>query len=144
MSASTDKGHFFQTSSSLERDAHRTAKAGNKRGDPIEASSKILALLPDPLDAGRVYVGESGGLARRVELSVSNLSLLSSSSPSSSYSMPHSPKSSSTPITQLTKLPCLHRLVLKARTSTATKTRHLLLLPRHTLIAAPPVLPPSP
>lgn len=76
MSQSHDPGHFFQTTSSLETLARRAAKASNKNGSPIAATSKILALLADPLDADAVYIAESGGLVRRVQLSVRPPSLL--------------------------------------------------------------------
>lgn len=55
---------------SLEKAARRAAKASNKNGDPITCTSKLLAILPDPRNPGRVYVAESGGVVRRVTLEV--------------------------------------------------------------------------
>ncbi|KAI9807549.1 MAG: hypothetical protein M1825_005489 [Sarcosagium campestre] len=73
MSRSNDPGHFFQTETSLSEINRRAVKAKNKSGDPITLSSKILAVLVDPTDDGRVYAAESGGLARRIELDTKNI-----------------------------------------------------------------------
>ncbi|KAF8246634.1 WD40 repeat-like protein [Wilcoxina mikolae CBS 423.85] len=68
MSKSSDPGHFFQTEASLATIARRAAKASNKNGSPIPVTSKILALLPDPLNTDRVYIAESCGIIRRIGL----------------------------------------------------------------------------
>jgi hypothetical protein len=52
--------------------ARRAAKCTNKAGDPISVTSKILDVIPDPLNLSRVYISESGGLVRRVDLEVSS------------------------------------------------------------------------
>ena len=72
MSVTTDKDHFFQTTTSLEQSSRRALKSKNKLGNPIVLSSKLLDIIPDPLHANNVYVAESGGVARRVDLSVSS------------------------------------------------------------------------
>ncbi|KAI5841783.1 WD40-repeat-containing domain protein [Morchella snyderi] len=68
MSVSADPGHFFQTDASEAKAARRAAKRGNQNGAPIDIGSKLLAVLPDPTDPDRIYVAESGGLARRISL----------------------------------------------------------------------------
>jgi hypothetical protein len=77
MSVSNDPGHFFQTSTALEKQKLRGQKASNKNGDPLVLSSKIITFVLDPESgkAGggglpRLFTGESGGLARRVNLEV--------------------------------------------------------------------------
>lgn len=73
MSVTSDKNRFFQTSTSLENDRRRAAKSSNKLGDLIPVGSKILDLLSDPTSHDHVFVAESAGLARRVQLSVRHL-----------------------------------------------------------------------
>jgi hypothetical protein len=74
MSVSNDPGHFFTTTASLETQEKRRLKASNKNGNPLILPSKILAFCIDPSDSGkhlqRLFTGESGGLARRVNLEV--------------------------------------------------------------------------
>jgi hypothetical protein len=74
MSVSTDPAHFFTTTASLETQQKRRLKASNKNGNPLILPSKILTFCLDPLDAHkplpRLFTGESGGLARRVNLEV--------------------------------------------------------------------------
>ena len=74
MSVSSDPGHFFTTTVSLETQHRRRLKATNKSGNPLVLPSKILAFCLDPIDSGkslpRLFTGESGGLARRVNLEV--------------------------------------------------------------------------
>jgi WD40 repeat protein len=71
MSVSKDPGHFFQTTASLETQARRRLKAGNKNGNPITLPSKILTFVLDPTaPSQRLFTGESGGLARRVDFVV--------------------------------------------------------------------------
>ncbi|KAI9725512.1 MAG: hypothetical protein M1828_003183 [Chrysothrix sp. TS-e1954] len=65
---STNRNNFFQTSSSLTASTRRDALSKNRAGNPIALTSKILALLADPDDEGAVYVGESGGIVRRLDL----------------------------------------------------------------------------
>ncbi|KAI9727022.1 MAG: hypothetical protein M1834_008548 [Cirrosporium novae-zelandiae] len=74
MSQSTDPGHFFQTTSSLETANRKKAKSGNKNGDPIKLRSKILALLPDPLDSQSVYVAESVGDIEKLNIQTHQVS----------------------------------------------------------------------
>jgi hypothetical protein len=72
MSVSNDPGHFFQTTASLETLAKRRFKANNKNGNPLVLPSKIITFCLDPDRPGnslpRLFTGESGGLARRVNL----------------------------------------------------------------------------
>jgi len=74
MSVSNDPGHFFTTTASLETQAKRKLKASNKNGNPLVLPSKILTFCIDPADSAkalpRLFTGESGGLARRVNLEV--------------------------------------------------------------------------
>lgn len=51
--------------------ARKAAKSGNKYGDPISMKSKILAAIPDPANpSGSIFIAESAGFARRVNLEV--------------------------------------------------------------------------
>lgn len=53
--------------------ARKAAKADNKNGDPISLKSKILAAVPDPASsASALFIAESAGFVRRVNLEVSN------------------------------------------------------------------------
>jgi WD40 repeat protein len=74
MSVSNDPEHFFQTTASLETLAKRRLKSSNKNGNPLTLPSKILTFCPEPIETRgalpRVFTGESGGLARRVNLEV--------------------------------------------------------------------------
>jgi hypothetical protein len=70
MSRSTDPGHFFQTDASEAIRARRAAKSGNKNGDPIKLQSKILDVIADPFATDSVYVAESAGCIRKVNISV--------------------------------------------------------------------------
>ncbi|KZF20639.1 WD40 repeat-like protein [Xylona heveae TC161] len=63
MSRSADPGHFFQTETALEKSQRKTIKSSNTNGDPIKLTSKVLAVVPDPADAGRAYVAESAGVS---------------------------------------------------------------------------------
>ncbi|KAG4035680.1 hypothetical protein MFRU_001g04490 [Monilinia fructicola] len=68
MSRSTDPGHFFQTDASESTRARRAAKSGNKNGNPIVLQSKILSLIPDPFSSQCVYIAESAGCVRKVNV----------------------------------------------------------------------------
>lgn len=70
MSRSTDPGHFFQTDVSESTRARRAAKSGNKNGNPIILQSKILNVIPDPFSPACIYVAESAGCVRRVDIDV--------------------------------------------------------------------------
>jgi hypothetical protein len=75
MSRSTDPGHFFQSDASESTRARRAAKSGNKNGNPIVLQSKILNVIPDPFSAAAVYIAESAGCVRRVNLEVGTIML---------------------------------------------------------------------
>jgi len=71
MSVSNDDRDFFQTTASLETQQRRRLKAENKNGNPITLPSKVLTFSLDPLaPTERLYTGESGGFARRVNFVV--------------------------------------------------------------------------
>lgn len=70
MSRSTDPGHFFQTDASEAIRARRAAKSGNKNGDPIKLMSKILDVAVDPLSPACLFVAESAGCIRKVNVEV--------------------------------------------------------------------------
>ena len=70
MSRSTDPGHFFQTDASEAIRARRAAKSGNKNGNPIVLQSKILNVIPDPFSPSCIYLAESAGCVRKVNLEV--------------------------------------------------------------------------
>jgi hypothetical protein len=58
--------------SSLDEQKRKDAKSKNTNGSPIRLQSKILAVQADPLNDGFVYVAQSGGTVRRVNLEVSS------------------------------------------------------------------------
>ncbi|CZS99783.1 hypothetical protein WAI453_003556 [Rhynchosporium graminicola] len=68
MSVSDDPGHFFQTDASESIRARRAAKSGNKYGDPIVLQSKILSCVPDPFSSTSIYIAESAGCVRKINL----------------------------------------------------------------------------
>ncbi|TVY13621.1 putative WD repeat-containing protein [Lachnellula arida] len=68
MSRSTDPGHFFQTDASESTRARRAAKSGNKNGDPIILQSKILNVIADPFSPASIYIAESAGCVRKLNL----------------------------------------------------------------------------
>ncbi|KAK2624264.1 hypothetical protein QTJ16_006214 [Diplocarpon rosae] len=68
MSRSTDPRHFFQTDASESIRARRATKSGNKNGNPIVLRSKILRCIPDPFSSTSIYVAESAGCVRKVDL----------------------------------------------------------------------------
>ncbi|TVY51149.1 putative WD repeat-containing protein [Lachnellula cervina] len=68
MSRSTDPGHFFQTDASESTRARRAAKSGNKNGDPIILQSKILNVIADPFSPTSIYIAESAGCVRKLNL----------------------------------------------------------------------------
>ncbi|KAG6009788.1 hypothetical protein E4U21_001218 [Claviceps maximensis] len=71
---SADRDHFFETDASQAQRARRALKAGNKHGEPIEMKSKILAAVSDPASPlCSIYVAESAGCVRRVNLSSSGI-----------------------------------------------------------------------
>ncbi|MCJ1477316.1 hypothetical protein MMC13_005987 [Lambiella insularis] len=74
MSQTTDPDRFFQTTDSIAESARKAKKSTNKHGSPIQLPSKILAIITDPTDCGRVYVAEAAGTARRVVLETGNKS----------------------------------------------------------------------
>jgi WD40 repeat protein len=70
MSRSTDPGHFFQTDASESTWARKKAKSGNKNGNPIVLQSKILNAIPDPFSSSSIYIAESAGCVRKVNIEV--------------------------------------------------------------------------
>lgn len=76
MSTSTDPGHFFQSDASEATRARKAAKASNTHGAPMRFTSKILDIVEDPTQAGCVYLAESDGHVRRVDLQVSGGGLI--------------------------------------------------------------------
>lgn len=55
-------------SSSLESDARRSIKSQNKAGNPIVLPTKVLAIARNPDASNSVYVAESAGVIKRVDL----------------------------------------------------------------------------
>ncbi|CAG8959969.1 hypothetical protein HYFRA_00012686 [Hymenoscyphus fraxineus] len=68
MSRSTDPGHFFQTDASEATRARRAAKSGNKNGNPIVLQSKILSAIVDPFSTSCIYIAESAGCVRKIDV----------------------------------------------------------------------------
>jgi hypothetical protein len=77
MSRSTDPGHFFQSDASEAIRARRAAKSGNKNGNPIKLMSKILDVTVDPLSSDCLFLAESSGSIRKVNVEVGEPNLLS-------------------------------------------------------------------
>jgi hypothetical protein len=50
--------------------ARRAAKSGNKNGNPIALQSKILDIVADPYSTSCVYVAESAGCIRKINIEV--------------------------------------------------------------------------
>lgn len=95
MAQSSFKGDYFQTTwvdlpvdrfvesctdedycrAALDEQTRKDSKAQNTEGKPIRLQSKILAVEADPLNAGCVFVAQSGGTIRRVVLEVGVLLL---------------------------------------------------------------------
>lgn len=75
MSRSTDPGHFFQTDASESTRARRAAKSGNKNGKPIVLQSKLLSLITDPFSSQCVYIAESAGCVRKVDIEVGTINI---------------------------------------------------------------------
>lgn len=76
MSRSQDPDHFFQTSQSLAETSRKAAKSKNDHGAPIRRKSKILAVAVDPVREETIYVAESAGQVRKIELNVGQNTLL--------------------------------------------------------------------
>lgn len=68
------KGHTNRPDSeAIANRERKAAKSSNKHGDPICMKSKILAAISDmSAAADSIFVAESAGYARRVNLSVSD------------------------------------------------------------------------
>jgi hypothetical protein len=78
MSRSTDPGHFFQTDASESTRARKAAKSRNKKGNPIVLQSKILGVIPDPFSPACIYIAESAGCVRKVNVEVGTVRIKSS------------------------------------------------------------------
>ncbi|ERT00115.1 hypothetical protein HMPREF1624_03484 [Sporothrix schenckii ATCC 58251] len=63
-----DPQRFFETDAAQEQRERRSAKSANKYGSPVLLKSKVLAVLADPTSAAHVFVAESAGSARRVNV----------------------------------------------------------------------------
>ncbi|KAL8712810.1 MAG: hypothetical protein Q9220_003018 [cf. Caloplaca sp. 1 TL-2023] len=69
MSSSTDPDHFFQTSHSLAETQRKALKSKNKHGNPLQISSKILAVIADPsCPDGAIFVAEGAGNTREKDV----------------------------------------------------------------------------
>ncbi|KAI1388307.1 WD40 repeat-like protein [Hypoxylon trugodes] len=68
MNKGTSADHFFQTDAEQAKQERRAAKAGNKNGNPIALKSKILAAVPDPTNPSSIFVAESAGSVRRMNV----------------------------------------------------------------------------
>ncbi|KAF1961275.1 WD40 repeat-like protein [Byssothecium circinans] len=72
MSRSNDPGHYFQTTSALNEEARKAAKAKNTKGKPARLPSKLLAVASDVDGASgsaeAVFVAEAAGNVKRVFL----------------------------------------------------------------------------
>jgi hypothetical protein len=77
MSQSTDPGHFFQTDASESTRARRAEKSGNKNGNPIVLQSKVLSVIPDPFSPACIYIAESAGCVRKVNVEVGVVKVVS-------------------------------------------------------------------
>ncbi|CAK7268080.1 hypothetical protein SEPCBS119000_002879 [Sporothrix epigloea] len=63
-----DPQRFFETDAAQELRERRLAKSTNKYGNPVFLKSKVLAVIADPESAAHVFVAESAGSVRRVNV----------------------------------------------------------------------------
>ncbi|KAI1492979.1 WD40-repeat-containing domain protein [Biscogniauxia mediterranea] len=70
MRQGTSSEHFFQTDAEQALQERRAAKAGNKNGNPIILKSKLLAAVPDPASPSSIFIAESAGSVRRVNVDI--------------------------------------------------------------------------
>ncbi|OTB12961.1 hypothetical protein K445DRAFT_14251 [Daldinia sp. EC12] len=68
MNKATSPDQFFQTDAERAKRERRAAKAGNKNGNPITLKSKLLAAIADPTNPSSVFIAESAGSVRRVNV----------------------------------------------------------------------------
>ncbi|KAG0647944.1 putative WD repeat-containing [Hyphodiscus hymeniophilus] len=68
MSRTTDARNFFQTDASESTRARKAAKSGNRNGNPIVLQSKILNAIQDPFSPSCIFVAESAGCVRKVNV----------------------------------------------------------------------------
>ncbi|KHJ30772.1 putative wd repeat-containing protein [Erysiphe necator] len=68
MNRSSDPGHFFESDASKATRARKATKSINNNGNPISLQSKILHVILDPFSSQHVYVAESSGCARKVNI----------------------------------------------------------------------------
>ncbi|KAH6695789.1 WD domain-containing protein [Plectosphaerella plurivora] len=65
---SSNPEHFFETDAQVAKRQARSRKEGNTFGNPIKATSKVLAVLSDPTQPLTVFTAESGGRVARYNL----------------------------------------------------------------------------
>ncbi|MCJ1374894.1 hypothetical protein MMC20_006127 [Loxospora ochrophaea] len=102
MSRSIDPDHFFQTNTSLEQSKRKALKSTNTNGSPIRLPSKVLALLPDPTSPTHVFVAESAGTVRHLNLETHSTTSIYTTTP---VTTPSSSTPTSTPLTSLALSP---------------------------------------
>ncbi|RYC63078.1 hypothetical protein CHU98_g3129 [Xylaria longipes] len=68
MRQGTSTGHYFQTDAEQAQTERRAAKASNKNGNPVVLKSKLLAAVPDPSVSSSLFIAESTGSVRRVDV----------------------------------------------------------------------------
>ncbi|KAI0479292.1 WD40 repeat-like protein [Xylariaceae sp. FL0804] len=68
MRKGTPADRFFQTDADQAKTERRAAKAGNKNGNPIVLKSKLVAAVPDPASPSALFVAESSGSVRRIDI----------------------------------------------------------------------------
>ncbi|TPX09954.1 uncharacterized protein E0L32_008801 [Thyridium curvatum] len=73
---SSDPRHFFETDATQAKRERKVAKSNNKYGNPIALKSKLLAAVLDPTSPATVFVAESAGSVRRVNLDVGSTALI--------------------------------------------------------------------
>lgn len=66
----TSADSFFQTDAELAIRERRAAKQNNKAGDPIICTSKVLCMVIPDNNSDYAYIGESGFIAKKINLSV--------------------------------------------------------------------------
>jgi len=66
----TSADSYFQSDRDVAIQQSRAAKSGNNFGEPIKCSSKVLCMLLLTTPDVYAYVGESGFLARKINLAV--------------------------------------------------------------------------
>ncbi|PHH62751.1 hypothetical protein CDD81_6739 [Ophiocordyceps australis] len=89
---SSDSNHFFQSDAALAQRQRKADKASNKHGKPLRLKSKILAVIAGPTwDVPSIFMAESAGCVRRLQVSGHEGQTLQPAESSTVYRGPKAP-----------------------------------------------------